>query len=458
VGPAVDIGEELPTLDLGVLLRKKVRAVITIRQWTGLEASLLRTALRLSIRDFAAKLGVDIRTVTKWQARGTAVVLRPHMQEVMDTVLQKADDHARARFTDILRGNDARPGPYTHLRQSGSVRNVNRQQFLRASGMMLALPWAELFAPTEAAWVPAKIGSDHIAQLRQVTGALSFSSNAHGGELAREAAFAQLRWSAQLLHADCPEALRPDLFAAVAHLASVAGFMAVDADAQEDGRRAYRFGLACADESGNQHAQATLLGNMALQATWTGRPDDGVTCSDKALAHADRLPAAHHAKLHTIRARALAKMHLAQETLTAVGAGDDVLASDDNAEEPLRWTGPHDQVWHQALTGHALVDLAIAGRKTQAGERLAYAVAHDGQWYARLRVTSRVKQATLLMATGDPREGAAVGNTALDEAGTIRSRRVMNDLRTLQRFAGRHPGIDEVVELERRVGEVIGAS
>lgn len=430
----------------------------TVREWTGREATLLRTALRLSIRDFAAKLGVDIRTITKWQARGAAVVLRPHMQAVLDTALDQAGESAKIRFADILWEEGPRFGSSAPRDRSGSVRDVNRQQFLRASGVALALPWTELFGPSQPAWLPAKIGSVHIEQVHSATTTLELLFNAHGGELTREAAFAQLRWSAQLLTVDCPEQLRPELFAAVARLAGVTGFMAVDVDAHQDGRRAYRFGVACAEESGNGQVRATLLGNMALQAVWTGRPDDGVTYIDTALSHADRLPAVHQAKLHTIRARVLAKLRRSEEALAAVCAGDEALASETAADEPLRYTGPHDQVWHQALTGHALLDLAIAGKKTQAGQRLAYAVAHDGRGYARLRAISRTKQATLLMATGDPREGAAVGHQALDEAGTVRSRRTVDDLRELQRFAGRHTRIAEAVELRRRIGEVVGAN
>jgi len=37
----------------------------TVDRWTGREAKLLREALRLSIRDFAARLGIGVRTVNK---------------------------------------------------------------------------------------------------------------------------------------------------------------------------------------------------------------------------------------------------------------------------------------------------------------------------------------------------------------------------------------------------------
>src|SRR6266540_28424 len=71
----------------------------TVRHWTGREAKALRAALRLSIRDFAAQLGVGVRTITKWEARGTDVSLRPAMQAVLDTALARASDEAKARFT-----------------------------------------------------------------------------------------------------------------------------------------------------------------------------------------------------------------------------------------------------------------------------------------------------------------------------------------------------------------------
>lgn len=362
----------------------------------------------------------------------------------------------RQAFRAVLHAEtDAQLGFYIHRHRAGTVRAVDRQQFLRTSGVVLALPWMELFAPSKPALVPTKVGMADIEAVRDAVTALMGLTNTHGGGLAREAAFAQLRWSALLLRADCPEGLRAGLFAAIAGLANSAGFMAADIDAHEDSRRAYRFGLACAEQSGNWHMQAWILGNMALQAIWSGRPDDGLTFADMALVRSDRLTATERARLHTVRARVLARLPgRAQDTLAAVGASDDELAHARPADQP-HWMPPHDHVWHHALTGHALVDLAIAGRRTQAGRRLTYAVSHNKQGYARLRAIARTKHATLLMATGDPREAAAIGHRALDEAAILRSRRAVDDLRELERFAGRHSQVTEVAELRRRITEVI---
>jgi transcriptional regulator with XRE-family HTH domain len=63
--------------------------VIVVGKWTGQEASALRQALRLTIRDFAEHLGVAERTVAKWEAGGSAMVPVLVMQAALDTVLER---------------------------------------------------------------------------------------------------------------------------------------------------------------------------------------------------------------------------------------------------------------------------------------------------------------------------------------------------------------------------------
>jgi formylglycine-generating enzyme required for sulfatase activity len=76
--------------------------VVTIEQWTGQHTAALRRALRLSIREFANLLGINERTVYKWEERGAEVVLLPINQSSLDVTLQDADRHAQQRFAAIL--------------------------------------------------------------------------------------------------------------------------------------------------------------------------------------------------------------------------------------------------------------------------------------------------------------------------------------------------------------------
>ncbi len=73
-----------------------------MRQWTGIEAKALRAALRMTIHDFAAYLGVGTRTVAKWESRGSDIEPKPQTQSILDTALAKASGDVRARFAAVV--------------------------------------------------------------------------------------------------------------------------------------------------------------------------------------------------------------------------------------------------------------------------------------------------------------------------------------------------------------------
>ncbi|GIH09400.1 hypothetical protein Rhe02_74670 [Rhizocola hellebori] len=349
---------------------------------------------------------------------------------------------------------DGELGFYGQRRRSATVVDVDRQQFIRTAGAVMALPWLDLFAPNTPTPVPSKITPIEIEQIRSTAKVFSSWDNTHGGGLAREAVFAQLRWSARLLRADCDARLMPSLFTAVAELGKVAGFMAFDAYAHEDGRRAFRFALACAEQAKDWQLRANILTGLARQAVWLNEADAGLTYMELALVRHDRLTATERAMLHTVRARALAKMGRTQECLAAVGSADQAFAHAKPSEDPP-WMAFYDHAQHHGDTGHALFDLSIRGRRTQAAQRLAYSVAHHGPTFARSRAISRTKLASLLMVTGDPRNAASIGLAALDSVGSLRSKRATDDLCELHRMAGAHHQIGAVRDLCDRIVEAL---
>ncbi len=77
---------------------------MTMSRWTGREAGLLRQALRMSVRGYAAHLGVGIRTVSKWERYGTDTCPWPDTQAILDTALSRADAAVQARFAQLLTG------------------------------------------------------------------------------------------------------------------------------------------------------------------------------------------------------------------------------------------------------------------------------------------------------------------------------------------------------------------
>ena len=321
------------------------------------------------------------------------------------------------------------------------------------SALALGEPLAALLGDSEPTPIPHRIGATEIEQIRTATRAFDSWSRTYGPGLAREAAMGQLRWSAGLLEATCPDRLRPELHSAVGVLAETAGYTVQN---EEEARRVFRFALACAEQAKDWPLRAEVLSSMAKQAIWTGQPDEGLTLAELALVRPDRLTATGRSLLHTDRARALAKMRRIDETLTAIGTADEYFGNStpDNDPPCLAY---YNAARHAQCTGQPLVDLAILGRDPgEATDRLATAAAgHTDTDNTVSRAICLAKLASLTMATGDPLQAAALGHEALDIAGTIRSRRATEELRELAHYAAAHQHLDEVAHLRHRISTLV---
>ncbi|MFI9503815.1 hypothetical protein [Nocardia sp. NPDC052566] len=77
--------------------------MLRARQWTGFEAAALQEAMRRSIREFAAELGVETTTINNWRTGLGSVTPRSATQAILDTTYQhRATSEDRARFEQIV--------------------------------------------------------------------------------------------------------------------------------------------------------------------------------------------------------------------------------------------------------------------------------------------------------------------------------------------------------------------
>ena len=326
---------------------------------------------------------------------------------------------------------------------------------LGTSSLVLGKPAVALLKGSEPPPTPARVSATDIEQIHSATQIFNSWSRTYGGGVARATVRAQLGWSAGLLEATCPERLRPELFSAVGGLAETAAYMAFDAGAQEEASRVFGFALYCTEQAQDWYQRAYVLSDMALQAMWTGQPDEALTRAELALVRADRLTPSGQALLHTTRARALAKMHRVQETLRAIGTADEHFAhaTPDNDPPSMAF---YTAARHDQLTGQAYADLAMLGRDpNEATQRLEAAAAGHTAGYVRSRAICLAKLASLTMATGDPLHAAAIGHQALDITGRIRSHLAAEDLRELSRYANPHQDLEEVEHLRQRIATLL---
>ncbi|GAA3730732.1 formylglycine-generating enzyme required for sulfatase activity [Spinactinospora alkalitolerans] len=74
----------------------------TIQLWSGREVRALREAKRMSIRAFAAHLGVSERMVSKWEKNGEDIHPRPVNQQALDSSLAASSADVQARFENLV--------------------------------------------------------------------------------------------------------------------------------------------------------------------------------------------------------------------------------------------------------------------------------------------------------------------------------------------------------------------
>lgn len=306
-----------------------------------------------------------------------------------------------------------------------------------------------------ASVVPAVVGTWHITQLCHAAVMFADWQHVHGGWALREAMRAELRQAAQLLDQPCPQRLRARLCRAVARFAHATGFSAFDIGANDEARRCFLFALRCAEQGRDWHLRAFVLTSMARQAAWLGRPGDSLALAEQGLVRADRLTATERAMLWAARARALAETGRDAEAIRAVGEADDHFAHSAPADDPP-WTGFYDQPQHCGDTGAALLVLALRGRCVEpARSRMIASSTGHLDTRLRSRVLAQLQLASLDMAVGDPLEAVEIGTDALEAAATIRSGRVLEVARNLDRQAGRHEHLPAVSAFRRRLAALV---
>ncbi|WP_233166702.1 helix-turn-helix domain-containing protein [Micromonospora sp. Rc5] len=75
---------------------------VVVGRWTGREVRALREALRMTVHDFAQRLGASGATVSGWEHRRTPTPPKMAAQAALDQTLALADTDTKARFLLIL--------------------------------------------------------------------------------------------------------------------------------------------------------------------------------------------------------------------------------------------------------------------------------------------------------------------------------------------------------------------
>jgi hypothetical protein len=302
--------------------------------------------------------------------------------------------------------------------------------------------------------MPDRVGMDDVRHIDQTTSLFESWDFAFGGGLSRHAVIGQLQWCAQLhQRASTTPRVRTALQTAISRLAEVAGWMSFDAADTRTAHRCWLLGLHMAAHAGDDLAQTNILMDMA-RATYTQRPQEAISLMGLAQSTLTRATPTVRVAVHVVTARAYGALGAEAECMRQIDTARTLFADRRPDQEPP-WLGYYDEGQLSGDCGHALVPLAHKG--TRSGEAIGLlraAVRAHGPDAARSAALSRAKLVHLLIDRDDAQEAADEAGALLQAAPTIRSARLVADLRAL---AHRTSGRADTTALHENVRGVLQA-
>jgi hypothetical protein len=417
----------------------------TVQHWTGAQTKALRQALRLSVRAFAAHLGVDTRTVTKWEARGNTITLLPDTQALLDTSLARAHEDVKTRFTQTLNSNEQQQ----HTNQTQPIERATSHTTIPADDVMpTAARQASAAQPVSLATGDWGWASDppSIATMRAMSESFQVADRKLGGGLLYHsvARYIKLEVSPNLLDPphDCSSS---ELFSAAASLTEVAGWMAHDGGSDDKSQRHFiqAYHLTVAAE--NPVLSANVCASLSHLAVQHGQAEDAARISAAGLARVTQGESEGTeqlmAKLYAMCARAAAMQKRAKECHLALDAAHDTLR---NCRGPARagWIAGFDEASlasESALCFYSLGALDEAENEA----RKVIELRRTGD-RARSRAFRQLTLANVLFKTGAVDEAARIGSEICLAVRSLTSARVRSGLSRLGKSLGASRTVPDV--------------
>ena len=374
--------------------------MITVQVWTGREAAALRQALRLSVRDFAARLGVGTRTVSNWVSGGETVQPRPEMQAILDSALAQASEAAQHRFAQLMG------------QHGEAVRDTDRRQVL-AAGL-----------GTAGMLVSDRIGAEEAKNdqlLLGVTAAYRRLERRASSRSLIEPVASHLRFVTRLTGATATT----NLHMVASETAGLAAWLHADMDETANARRHYALAVRHAVRSGHWLLPAYMQASAGQFEAQGGDPVEGLRLVREARHSVPgNAPAIATVWLDTIEAIALAERS-DQQALTTLA----------NAERKLDRALDKEAVWpwlfrfdHAKLACYRALVNAKLRRPIAAKADLAQAKGQS----PKLRALMDVAYAGALASDGAVDEACAVASGALAVAMSYSSDRVLRSVAQLR--------------------------
>ncbi|PWI20541.1 hypothetical protein DI272_18500 [Streptomyces sp. Act143] len=306
---------------------------------------------------------------------------------------------------------------------------MNRRAFMKDTVGVAAA--AGIPAPadrTTATGPKGAVGTAHVIELREGLRSLYQLDDAYGGGDVRSLARKHLKRIERIINtASYPETIGRQLQLLAGETAEHCGWLYYDADEQGRARRYWGEALTTATVLGDDNLAIMVLASLSMQASYEGRPRQGLDLARAAQERALRYGSPMLQSLLASReARALSLMgdtHAAKRRLVQ---SMKLVDQGERGRPSPEWAAFH---------GHAELDYAQGLYFTEAGHHgravqfLRAALDHQDRTYGRNRALYRLTLSRSLVQSGEADEAAHQAVESLDHLEEVESGRVTRRLR-----------------------------
>ncbi|WP_079149907.1 hypothetical protein [Streptomyces agglomeratus] len=310
---------------------------------------------------------------------------------------------------------------------------------------------------------PGRIGISDVARIEATTDAFRRLDNSHGGGLSRLAVVGQLQHVTSLARqSTASEQVSRSLFAAVADLASVAGWMTHDAGEHADAQRYLVLGLKAAKQAGPDGAGigGHLLNCLARQANHLGHAADALELVQAAQYGTRKMPAGRlRALLFSLEARCHAVLGNVSLMVRATAAAESAL-SDEPGEPTPSWAAWFDTAEYHVTAG--VCEFIAAEHDPSRAERAVALITEGTQHRPAERVRSsafdQIALARAYVRARLPEAAEIATATALTLMGEVTSTRVGDRLRELDTELAAAPPTAVITDSRDRIRAALQSS
>lgn len=310
------------------------------------------------------------------------------------------------------------------LAQRGTSAVDRRAFFTDSVGVAAAAALPAHVRPLSLPGGKGAVGTVHLLELRAGLRSLFHLDDAYGGGDVRSLAVRHLRRVRRVINTEnYPDTIGRQLQLLAGEIAEHCGWLYYDADDQETARRYWGEALTTATMLRDPNLEILVFSSMSLQASYEGRPRDGLDLARAAQERATRLGSPILQSLIAVReARALSLMDDGKTAGGRIAQAMRLIERTDRGRPSPEWTAFHGPSELDYAQGQLYTEL---GHHQAAVQFLRAALARQGAQYGRNRALYGMTLARGLVRAGEVDEGAAYAVGSLEHLEEVESGRVL---------------------------------